>query len=197
MTGPARRGVTRGYVAGLIFAAVIVAAALTVAVWGLLSLGLGIDPVSTRDRPRWVAPVVVAAALGLLAWLLWLQALSLLRGRRTPHWGATLAAAAVAYLLWCLVGFAVGLGGAETWASPFAWSLVPIWATASLLFWAVLARRVYSDRGVPKWPWEREDDLGPDWANYGIDPWSEGDGGTLGGGGGARGDDDDPKGGDR
>ncbi|WP_244301297.1 hypothetical protein [Leucobacter insecticola] len=43
----------------------------------------------------------------------------------------------------------------ETWLSPFAAVLAPIWAVAALLFWAILARRVYTDRPTPKWPWER------------------------------------------
>lgn len=194
----ARRGVTRGYVAGLILAAVIGATALTVAIWGLLALALARDPISTT-LPIWAGPLTLLGALALLAGGLWLQALALLRGRQGPHWAYVLALGGGSYLLWCLVGTAAGLESTETWASPFAISLIPVWVLASLLFWAVLARRVYSDRGTPRWPWERDDDLGPDWANYGLDPWSEGPisgdpdapGGDSGGGAGpdARGPD--------
>lgn len=175
MNEGARRGVTRGYVGGLILATLISAVAGTVAVWGLLALWTGLVPISQPDMPRWMGPVTILAALGVLAWMLWLQTMSLLYGRRKPHWGYILLAALLAYALWGLMGTIAGLPNSDSWASLFAWSLIPIWAVAGILFWAVLARRVYSDRGTPKWPWERADDLGPDWANYGIDPWQSDD----------------------
>ena len=152
--GP-RRGVTRGYVGGLIFATVIVAVALVVAVWGGLTLVPGLEPVTTDGVPRWAAPVVLVLALVALAVSLWNQALTLLRGRRGPSWGAILATAVGAYLLWALGGILAGMSIGETWLSPFAAALIPIWAASCLLFWAVLARRVYTDRPPPQWPWER------------------------------------------
>ncbi|MFV0435148.1 MAG: hypothetical protein ACK5LO_14390 [Leucobacter sp.] len=155
MTEGSRRGVTRGYVGGLILAAVIVAAALTVAVWGVLGLLLDRSPVTSESAPLWAAPVIIALALLLLAWGLWLQALTLLRGRRTPPWGYVVSWAGGAYLIWCLGGVLAGMTIEDTWVSPFAVVLAPIWAIAALVFWAVLARRVYTDRDVPKWPWER------------------------------------------
>src|SRR5690606_33613901 len=70
-----------------------------------------------------------------------------------------------AYLLWCLGGAIAGLRIEDTWLSPFALALAGCWALCSLAFWGVLARRVYTDRPVPRWPWERsgKDALGPDW----------------------------------
>ena len=155
MTSGSRRGVTRGYVGGLLAAAVIVATALLVAAWGLLALALDREPVASDGVPRWVAPVVVALALGALAGSLWQQALTLLRGRRAPAWGQIVVVAVGAYLLWCLAGLLAGLSIDETWVSPFAVCLAPVWAVACLLFWGVLARRVYTDRPAPRWPWER------------------------------------------
>ncbi|WP_336991130.1 hypothetical protein [Leucobacter sp. VD1] len=155
MTDGSRRGVTRGYVAGLVLAAAIVAAALLIAAWGLLALMLQRDPVSSDGVPLWAAPLLLMLGLVLLAAALWQQALVLLRGRRGPAWGVIVAAAGGVYLLWCLGGVIAGLSVDETWVSPFAGALPLIWAVASLLFWAVLARRVYTKRPAPRWPWER------------------------------------------
>lgn len=168
-----RRDVTRGYVGGLTLAAVIVAAALLIATWGLLALTLQRDPVSSDGVPRWVAPVILILVLALLGCTMWQQALVLLRGRKAPAWGLVVAIAVGSYLLWCLGGTLAGLSIDETWVSPFAATLVPICGVASLLFWAVLARRVYTDRPVPKWPWERRGEPGPDWATGDEDPWRE------------------------
>lgn len=187
MTPEPRHRVTRGYVGMLIFAVVTVAVALTVAGWGLLALGISADPVSTAGRPRWGGPLAIVLALVLLAWTLWRQALAILRGRRAPAWGYWALAGGGAYVLWSLVGSLLGLPSSETWGSPFALILVPIWVVASLGFWALLVRRVFTDRGRPRWPWERDDDLGPDWVNYGLDPWHEGPAGSAG----------DPLGGER
>ncbi|WP_449281762.1 hypothetical protein [Leucobacter sp.] len=174
MSSGSRREVTRGYVGGLILAAVIVAAALLIASWGLLALTLQRDPISSDGVPRWVAPVLVLVVLALLGATMWQQALVLLRGRKSPAWGLLIAIAGGAYLLWCLGGTLAGLSIDETWVSPFAALLAPVCGLASLLFWAVLARRVYTDRPVPKWPWERRGEPGPDWAIGDEDPWRDG-----------------------
>lgn len=173
MSSGSRREVTRGYVGGLILAAVIVAAALLIATWGLLALTLQRDPVSSDGVPRWAAPLLLLIVLALLGGTMWQQALVLLRGRKTPAWGLVVAIAGGSYLLWCLGGVLAGLSIDETWVSPFAAALVPVCGVASLLFWAVLARRVYTDRPVPKWPWERRGEPGPDWAIGDEDPWGE------------------------
>lgn len=170
MTESPRRGVTRGYVWGLIGAALIIAVAVTVAVWGLLGLATARQPVETPGVPPGAAPVIVFVALLALAWALWLQSLQLLRGRRTPPWAHTLTAAVSAYLIWGLGGVLLGLTVTDTWLSPFAALLTPIWAFASLLCWAILARRVYTDKPPPQWPWERRGEPGPDWGD-GQDPW--------------------------
>lgn len=158
MTEGSRHGVTRGYVGGLILAAVIVAIALLVAVWGVLALLGDREPVSSDAVPRWAGPILVAVAVAGLAAGLWQQALILLRGQRTPAWGLIVTSAVGGYLVWCLGGILAGMSIDETWVSPFAASLVPIWAIVAVLFWAVLLRRVYTDRPTPKWPWERAEE---------------------------------------
>lgn len=175
MTEGPRRGVTRGYVWGLIFATMIVAVALIIASWGLISLFGQREPVQTAGIALPAAQLIVAVALAVLCWGLWRQAISLLRGLRTPHWGYIIALMGGAYLIWCLLGTLVGLSLDDTWLSPFAAALALIWGLASLLFWSVLARRVYTDRPTPKWPWEKRGEPGPDWANTDDDPWSDPD----------------------
>ncbi|WP_245907378.1 hypothetical protein [Leucobacter massiliensis] len=176
MTEGSRRGVTRGYVGGLVAAAVVVAIALVVAAWGLIALALLRDPVTSAGVPLWAAPVILLCILALLAWGLWRQAIVLLRGRRGPAWGIVTALAVGAYLLWCLGGVLARMSIGETWLSPFSAVLIPICALASLVFWAVLARRVYTDRPPPRWPWERDEGEGPatvddiDWGGDGPRP---------------------------
>ncbi|MCB1273094.1 MAG: hypothetical protein KDB25_01670 [Leucobacter sp.] len=165
--GERRRGVTRGYVVGLLVATVIVAVALVVATWGLLGMAIDREPVSTPGVSLPAAEVIVLFALVALAAGLWNQALVLLRGRRRPPWAHIVVLGFGAYFVWCLGGLIAGLSIEDTWLSPFALALGLIWALCSLLFWAVLARRVYTERGVPQWPWERRgDDEGPDWIDH-------------------------------
>lgn len=173
MSSGSRRGVTRGYVGGLLLAAVFVAAALLIGTWGLLTLVLQRNPVTSDGVPMWAAPVIVVTVLALLAWALWQQGLVLLRGRRAPAWGHVIAITGGSYLVWCGLGMLAGLSIDETWVSPFAATLAPICAISSLLFWGVLARRVYTDRPVPKWPWERRGEPGPDWATGDENPWND------------------------
>lgn len=156
------RGVTRGYVWGLLLATLIIAAALVVVTWGMYSLLSGRPPVETDGVARWVSPVGVVVAIGVLAWGLWQQALVLLRGQRTPSWAYVVVLAGLAYLVWCFIGMLGGLSISETWLSPYALLLAPIWAISSLIFWAVLARRVYTNRSTPKWPWEDRENDGPE-----------------------------------
>ncbi|MFA5606936.1 MAG: hypothetical protein WDA07_07085 [Leucobacter sp.] len=160
MSEGARRGVTRGYVGALIAATGVVAAALTVASWGILSLALQRSPVLTEGVPVWVAPVFVIVLLAGLAWALWNQAVTLLKGRRQPQWGSIFVVAIGAYLVWCLGGVLAGMQLLDTWLSPFSAALVVIWAVSALIFWAVLSRRVYTDRPPPRWPWERDEETG-------------------------------------
>lgn len=142
----------------LVLACVVLAASLVVAAWGLIALGTGREPIASGGVPRWAAPGVLLVALVALGWGLWSQSLVLLRGRRAPSWTHAIVLAVGAYLLWCLGGIAAGASIDETWVSPFAGALVPIWALASFACWGVLMRRVFTDRDVPKWPWEREGD---------------------------------------
>lgn len=158
MSDGSRHGVTRGYVGSLILAAVIVAVALLVATWGLLSLGMDRDPVSSASVVSWGAPLIICFALAALALALWQQALSLLRGQRGPTWGYIVAVSLGAYLLWCLGGNLSGMSIDDTWVSSFAAAIIPVWGVTCLLFWGVLARRLYTDRPTPKWPWERAEE---------------------------------------
>ncbi len=157
MSAGPRRGVTRGYVGALILAAVITAAALLIAAWGLLALGLNRDPVVSSGVPFWGAPGIIAVSLAILAGALWQQSLVLLRGRVAPAWGRILSVALGAYLLWCFGGTLIGLSIEETWTSPFAVVIFATWALVSVGYWAVLARRVYTDKPPPQWPWERSE----------------------------------------
>lgn len=158
MTDGARRGVTRGYVHGLIAATLVVTSALVLASWGGIGLLVAHGPVTTDEVPLWFGVITIVFALALLAVVLWRHAITLLKGRKMPDWGAVVVAAGLAYLVWCLSGVIAGLSLDETWLSPFAAVLAPIWALGVLLFWAVLARRVYTDRPTPKWPWERSEE---------------------------------------
>lgn len=161
MTDASRRRVTRGYVGGLIAAVAIFAAALVVAGWGGLTYFTGVMPVETEGIWVLAAEAIVLIGLGGLAWGLWAQALVLLRGKRTPSWPHIIVLAAGMYVLWCVAASLWGMALEETWLSPFALVLAVVWAIASLVFWAILARRVYTDRPVPKWPWEKPGE-GPD-----------------------------------
>lgn len=160
--GAARRRVTRGYVLALIGSATLLAASLVVLAWGLLAMFSESEPVSSEAVPAPVGPVLLGFALAALAWGMWRQALALLRGRRTPYLGMVVIESLGGYLLWCLGGVLAGMTISETWLSPYAWLIVPTFALSSLTFWAVLARRVYTDRPVPRWPWEKRDESGPE-----------------------------------
>ncbi|KAM9862884.1 hypothetical protein ACI1US_01245 [Leucobacter sp. BZR 635] len=157
MTDGAKRGVTRGYVLGLLGATLVVAAALVVAAWGLLGMALGREPIETSEVPLWFGVVTIGLGLAGLGMLLWQQALSLLRGNKRPIWGLVIVAMFGIYLIWGLAGVLAELTIEETWFSPFALILMPVWGIAVILFWAVLARRIYTDRPTPQWPWERRE----------------------------------------
>ena len=173
MTEGHRRGVTRGYVGGLVFAVTIVAFALLLAAWGGLALATGGGPVSTPGIGLVISALIVLVCLAALAWGLWSQSLVLLRGRRGPSWAHILLVSIGGYLLWCLAGLLAGLSVEDTWISPYALSLALAWGIGAVLHWAVLARRVYTDRPTPQWPWERRGEPGPEWTNFGDDPWRD------------------------
>lgn len=175
MTEGHRRGVTRGYVWGLIFAVAIAGFAMMMIAWSGISLVSGRLLISTPGIGYSVSAVSVLLCLGLLVWVLWSQSILLLRGRRSLSWVHVLVVSFGGYLVWGLVGTLSGLSVADTWLSAFALALAAAWAVASVLCWAVLLRRVYTDRQPPRWPWERHDDLGPDWAHTGEDPWTDPD----------------------
>ena len=147
--------VTRGYVLALIAADAIFACSVLIAAWGLLALTLDTNPV-TSDVSMAAAPVIILVAVALLVWSLWVQALEILRGRRTIQWTQAVILAGSSYLVWCLGGIATGMSVNETWLSPFALILAIVWGLASVPLWLILFRRLYSDRGRPLWPWEKK-----------------------------------------
>lgn len=154
---PLRR-VTRGYVWTLIAGSLVVAVALIVAAWGILAYATSSDPIRSPHIARWTAPALIVLALAGLAWLLWQQALALLRGRRAPRWSLFIVAIFGSFLIWCLGGMASGMAIDETWGSPFAWAIGLAWGVSFLLYWAVLQREIYTDRPMPRWPWETGED---------------------------------------
>lgn len=158
MNEEARRGVTKGYVLGLLAATLVLAATVLFVAWGVIALLFDRKPVTTDGVPLWFAIAAIAIALALLAAILWRHAIALLQGRRVPDWGLVITAAGASYLVWCLCGILAGMSIDETWLSPFAALLAPVWGLAVLMFWAVLARRVYTNRPTPKWPWERAEE---------------------------------------
>lgn len=172
--GGPRRRVTRGYVIALIGSAALLALSLIVCGWGLLALYTDTAPVQQPGVPFAVAPLLVAITHALLAWSLWKQAIALLHGRRAPHTGWMLGTAFGAFLLWCVGGNLAGLAVNETWLSVYAWLIVPVFVLTALAFWAVLMRRVYTDRGVPQWPWEKRGEPGPDTSWMDGNPWIDG-----------------------
>lgn len=172
MTDNHRRGVTRGYLRGLIFAVVIVAFSIMLAAWSFIALATDGGPVSTPGVSYGATVLPVLSCLVLLAAVLWSQSILLLRGRRSLSLTHLLLASIGGYLIWCLLGMAVGLSLHDTWLSPYALSLAIALALAVLIAWSLLLRRVYTDRPAPQWPWEkRGDQEGPDWANTESDPW--------------------------
>ena len=173
MSGGHRRGVTRGYVGGLVFAVAVVAFALLLVAWGFISLLTGGMLISTPGVGLAAAALIVLLCLAALGWGLWAQSIVLLRGRRSPSWPHVLSVAVGGYLLWCLVGLLAGLRVEDTWLSPYALALALAWAVAALLAWALLVRRVYTDRPTPQWPWEKRGEVGPDWAHVDEDPWGD------------------------
>lgn len=176
MTQSHRRGVTRGYVRGLIFAVVIVAFSIMLAAWSFIALASDGGPVSTPGVSYGATVLPVLSCLVLLAAVLWSQSILLLRGRRSLSVTHLLLASIGGYLLWCLLGMAVGLSLHDTWLSPYALSLALAMALAVLIAWSLLLRRVYTDRPAPQWPWEkRGEQEGPDWANTDSDPWQRSD----------------------
>lgn len=154
--------ITRGYAVGVLAADAFFALSLLVMAWGFLSLGLETSPVTTQIS-NLVAPALVVVCLAFLVVLLWRELMNLLRGNR-PSWALAIIAPGLAYLVWSLIGMAFSLTVSETWLSPFAFSLAGAWLIAVLVFWWIIMRKLYTGKGRPLWPWERNGlDEGPDW----------------------------------
>lgn len=168
--GPQRR-VTRGYVWGLMSMLAFASFSVVLAAWSLISLGTGTGPVQTSGVAFSSAAVSVLLSFIPFFGTCWAQAISLLRGRRALSWNLLLIVVLGTYLVWCLVGLSIGLDLQDTWLSPFALALALGWGTGLVLFWALLLRKIYTELPAPQWPWEKADDLGPDWAHTDHDPW--------------------------
>lgn len=167
MTGQAPRKVTRAYARGLIGAVVILAIAIVVASWGTLALLLERDPIYTTV-PAFTAPLIILACIAVTIWLLWREIVHLLRGNRAS-WLLIVVLPGLVYLIWCLIGTAVGFEIEETWLSPFSVALAVAFLIGLLGFWFVILRKLYTDRGRPQWPWEKKElDEGPDWYKDGL-----------------------------
>lgn len=172
-----RRGITRGYAVGLIGAVTLLSFALLVASWGFIALATGTQPVQTESVTFVIAPLSIALSLGLLVSMLWTSTVALLRGRRTPPLSQSVIAGCGAYLIWCLVGLLAGMSIGETWASWYAVVLALFWAIAPLLLWAVLSRRVYTDRRPPRWYWENHPAPGDlQYPDHPVDPDEDAEG---------------------
>lgn len=158
--------VTRGYAQGLVVAVTLFALALLVLSWGFITLSLDRNPVTT-EVSNLVAPMLIGVCLVMLVVLLWRELIRLLQGNR-PTWALGIVIPGFAYLIWCLLGTAFSFSIQETWVSPFVLSLVVSWAVSVMVFWWILTRKLYSGKGRPLWPWEKNGrDEGPDWTKDG------------------------------
>lgn len=94
--------------------------------------------------------------IGVLAWSMWQQSLNVLRGHVAVPIGRAIGVAVVVYVIWSVLGMLAGMPAAETWLSPFAIELIPIFVLGALCGWWVLLRRVYTNKPTPQWPWEKK-----------------------------------------
>lgn len=140
----------------LIFASALLTVSLIVAFWGLTSLITLKFPVETQV-PRTTAPGIIMVTIGVLAWSMWQQSLNVLRGHVAVPIGRAIGVAVVVYVIWSVLGMLAGMPAAETWLSPFAIELIPIFVLGALCGWWVLLRRVYTNKPTPQWPWEKKD----------------------------------------
>ena len=149
-----RRKVTRAYVWMIIVAAITLAVSFLVFAWGMLRYTTGRYPVETEVTSL-LGPLTVVVIFATTTWSLWRQSLTILRGSTTAPVAQGLGNGLLAYVIWSVVGSLAGLRFDETWMSMFALVIIPIVVVVHLLAWAVLVRKVYTDRPTPQWPWER------------------------------------------
>lgn len=156
MTNEQPAKITKAYARGLIAFVCVFVVALLVASWGLLGLSISKMPVFSQVA-TFTAPLLVAVAVGILAWIMWAQTISILRGNK-PAWSLVIVASGSGYLVWCLGGVLANLTVEETWLSPFVLVIVLVWPIGLMLFWWLILRKLYSGRSTPKWPWEDKDE---------------------------------------
>lgn len=150
-----RRGVTRGQTWVILAGVVVAAVATVITSWAFLSLFGDLSPVATAGIAPAIGPGIIVMCAGLLLWVLWGQTLVLLRGDSRVPWGSAVVSAGGSYLVWCMLGMAVGMSVSDTWLSPFAVVLACVWACAVLMGWAVMCSRISAAPGRLVWPWER------------------------------------------
>lgn len=149
-----RRGVTRAYVHTLLFAALTLQLACTIALWGFTALAFNRKPIETPVH-TWVVPVIFLLLVALAYRGLWNQSIRVLKGFvSVPAWHS-LFWGALAYGVWSILGTFFGLQIQETWLSVYAFELIPIFFIISLACWWVLVRRLYAEDPTLKWYWEK------------------------------------------
>lgn len=157
------------YALGVAAFATILDAAVTIALYGVLSVVLSRDPVGPG------AGTLVGPGLVIVALLVLVVTLVVIAVRTPPErWRVSpLAAVAVGAATWLAqavaFGLAVGgehgsalgilLGTIERLADPFTIGSAVLGAVVALLYLAVV--RSKSGRGTPRWPWEDPDGSPP------------------------------------
>ncbi|WGD36763.1 hypothetical protein [Lysinibacter sp. HNR] len=137
----------------------VLAGALTIATWGFIALFTASDPIETADISLVVGPLSIVLALVVMFLSMFRIGKSLQHGHSRLPWSLILLAGIGAYLVAAIVFFAVGLPPHESFYSAFLLALLPIGWLCALCYWAMVARRIYTDRGRPRWPWENPEDV--------------------------------------
>ncbi|WP_166985657.1 hypothetical protein [Canibacter zhoujuaniae] len=139
---------TRAYVLGLIVFATAGTVSLTVASWGLIALGLDLEPV-TAPAPGWLLLVVVPLAAAIMAYSAWLQSLKLLRADRAFPVLHILLPAILVLHLWLFIN------RYTPWI--FGITLALSLSVSQVIAWFVLFRFIFTKRHTPRWPWENRE----------------------------------------
>jgi hypothetical protein len=135
--------------------------AFVTAVWGLLALGFGLEPISRPDAGPFLGPAIVAIAAVALGFLL-VRVQTAKQGFGPAFLGCTagvflvlIVAGALGYALITLSPLQFLLFALDYAIGPFAVSAAVL---AGLTGVAVLAAAHRGETGSrPRWPWERDD----------------------------------------
>lgn len=142
--------------------------ALTIAVFGVISLLADVEVIADPHAGELVGPVAIAAATALMIGCLLAIALRVPEERQRVAPLTALAIAVGAYLAYGFVAaIAYLFSGADGVAAliflgaqltgPFGIAVAAIAFVITMLFMLVLASRI-AERGRPRWPWENHDD---------------------------------------